>query len=95
MHGNLQELVCTACDHAETVDGLRGREMPPLCPACGSVLRPNVVLFGEALPEEAMDRFVTALEEGFDLIITIGTSGAFPYIAETGVVGGAGRRAHG
>lgn len=82
VHGNLQELVCTACDHAETVDGLRGREMPPLCPACGSVLRPNVVLFGEALPEEAMDRFVTALEEGFDLIITIGTSGAFPYIAE-------------
>lgn len=82
VHGNLQELVCTVCDHAETVDGLRGREMPPLCPACGSVLRPNVVLFGEALPEEAMDRFVTALEEGFDLIITIGTSGAFPYIAE-------------
>ncbi len=82
IHGNLQELLCTACDFAETVDHLAGHEVPPRCPRCGSVLRPNVVLFGEALPEAAMERFLDALDAGFDMVFTIGTSGVFPYIAE-------------
>lgn len=82
IHGNLQELLCTACDFAETVDHLAGHEMPPRCPRCGSVLRPNVVLFGEALPEAAMERFLDALDSGFDMVFTIGTSGVFPYVAE-------------
>ncbi len=29
-----------------------------------------------------MDRFLDALEGGFDMVFTIGTSGVFPYIAE-------------
>ena len=82
IHGNLQELMCTGCAFEETVGDLSGRQLPPLCPACGSVLRPKVVLFGEALPEAAMDRFLDALEGGFDMVFTIGTSGVFPYIAE-------------
>lgn len=82
IHGNLQELMCTACAFEETVSDLSGRELPPLCPACGGVLRPKVVLFGEALPEAAMDRFLDALEGGFDMVITIGTSSVFPYISE-------------
>lgn len=82
IHGNLQNLVCTACDFAETISELHGRALPPLCPACGSVLRPKVVLFGEALPEAAMNEFLDALDDGFDMVFTIGTSGVFPYIAE-------------
>lgn len=82
IHGNLQELACTGCTFEETVDDLSGHDLPPLCPQCGSVLRPKVVLFGEALPEEAMERFLDALDTGFDMVFTIGTSGAFPYIAE-------------
>lgn len=82
IHGNLQELVCTGCDFAEAVADLSGHQLPPLCPACGSVLRPQIVLFGEALPEAAMDRFLGALDDGFDMVFTIGTSGVFPYIAE-------------
>jgi NAD-dependent deacetylase len=82
IHGNLQELICTECDFQETVTDLSGHEMPPHCPVCSSVLRPRVVLFGEALPEAAMARFMDAMEEGFDLVFTIGTSGVFPYIAE-------------
>ena len=45
-------------------------------------MRPKVVLFGEALPTEAMQRFMAALEQGFDMVFTIGTSGVFPYVAE-------------
>lgn len=82
IHGNLQELMCTGCAFEESVDDLSGHQLPPLCPACGSVLRPKVVLFGEALPAAALDRFLDALDGGFDMVFTIGTSGVFPYIAE-------------
>lgn len=82
IHGNLHELACTRCRYEETVVDMEGRGIPPLCPACGSVLRPQVVLFGEALPDEAMNRYLGALEMGFDVVFVIGTSGVFPYIAE-------------
>ena len=82
IHGNLQELMCTACAFEEAAADLSGHQLPPLCPACGGVLRPKIVLFGEALPEAAMERFLDALDAGFDMVFTIGTSGVFPYIAE-------------
>ncbi len=82
IHGNLQELLCTECDFKEQVEDFDGRSLPPRCPECGSVLRPKVVLFGEALPTVAMQRFMAALEQGFDMVFIIGTSGVFPYIAE-------------
>nr|MBL8410096.1 NAD-dependent deacylase [Dechloromonas sp.] len=82
IHGNLQHLVCTGCEHEEAVPDFSGREVPPLCPDCGAVLRPNVVLFGEALPEESLDQFIDALQEGFDIVFSIGTSSVFPYITQ-------------
>ncbi|AXS79982.1 NAD-dependent deacylase [Dechloromonas sp. HYN0024] len=82
IHGNLQELECTECSHEEAAADLSGREVPPLCPQCGAVLRPKVVLFGEALPEEPLDRFIDAFQDGFDMVFTIGTSSIFPYITQ-------------
>ncbi len=82
IHGSLHDLVCTECSHEESIADLAGREIPPLCPACGAVLRPKVVLFGETLPEERMDRFLDGLEQGYDLVFSIGTSSVFPYIVE-------------
>jgi NAD-dependent SIR2 family protein deacetylase len=61
---------------------MSGREIPPRCPACGGVLRPKVVLFGEALPEDELERFIIALQEGFDIVFSIGTSSVFPYIVQ-------------
>ncbi|MDP3539579.1 MAG: NAD-dependent deacylase [Azonexus sp.] len=82
IHGNLQELMCTSCTHEEAAVDFRGREIPPLCPVCGAVLRPKVVLFGESLPEDELDRFIEALQEGFDIVFSIGTSNVFPYITQ-------------
>jgi NAD-dependent deacetylase len=89
IHGNLQELACTSCSHQEVAADMSGREIPPLCPACGAVLRPKVVLFGEALPEDELDRFIDAFQEGFDIVFSIGTSSAFPYIAQPVVLAAA------
>jgi NAD-dependent deacetylase len=82
IHGNLQELMCTACDYEEVANDFSGREVPPRCPECAAVLRPKVVLFGEALPEDELDRFIDALQEGFDIVFSIGTSNVFPYITQ-------------
>lgn len=82
IHGNLQVLMCTSCSHEEAAPDFGGREVPPLCPTCGAVLRPKVVLFGETLPEEALDNFIEALEDGFDIVFSIGTSSIFPYITQ-------------
>jgi len=46
---------------------------PPHC-ECGSLLRPDVVWFGEMLPEGAMDRAAGAIRDA-DLLLVVGTSG--------------------
>lgn len=75
-HGNLLTDICSApdCDFrgegAEPQDESSG---PPPCPACGSALRPAVVWFGEAIPEEALDRAFAAVAD-CDVFLSVGTS---------------------
>ncbi|MDB4948200.1 MAG: Silent information regulator protein Sir2 [Gemmatimonadetes bacterium] len=49
-------------------------EDPPPCPVCGSPLRPDVVWFGEMLPERAVER-AWAGAERCDVLLMVGTSG--------------------
>jgi NAD-dependent deacetylase len=83
IHGQLQPLYCQAC-HAQD-DDLAGRltqSLPPLCSSCSGVMRPPVVLFEERLPEQATATLRRELAKGFDLVMSVGTSASFPYIAE-------------
>ena len=60
--------------------GIIGAQLPP--PA--DLRRPdasNVVLFGEELPASALLRLEHALDAGFDLVCSVGTTSVFPYIA--------------
>ncbi|MCC5812569.1 MAG: NAD-dependent protein deacylase [Ectothiorhodospiraceae bacterium] len=82
IHGNTGTLLCTGCGHRDTESDWRSLPIPPRCPRCDTVLRPEVVLFGEALPERELDRLDAALARGFDMVFTIGTTSVFPYIAE-------------
>jgi NAD-dependent deacetylase len=50
------------------------RRTPPSCPVCGGRIRPGVVWFGEALPEDAWQRAESAFRAA-DLVIVVGTSG--------------------
>jgi NAD-dependent deacetylase len=49
-----------------------GTELPPMC-RCGGMLRPDVVWFGEALPEDALARAFEKARE-CDLMLVVGTS---------------------
>ncbi len=81
IHGDIHDLHCTRCDYAMTVSDYSGLDLPPSCPRCRAPVRPRVVLFGEMLPTHAIQQLYAELDEGFDLIFSIGTTSVFPYIA--------------
>lgn len=81
IHGNVHELFCTECQREWTVSNYAALRMPPRCEDCRGPVRPRVVLFGEMLPAPALERLDAALQEGVDVVISIGTSSAFPYIS--------------
>ncbi len=76
VHGHMREATCMRCYQAVSTDGLigpfvDGGEMPHC--SCGGVLKPNVILYGEQLPAEA----VTAAREdaaACDLMLVAGSS---------------------
>jgi NAD-dependent deacetylase len=82
IHGNVHTLDCTACSYTTEVPDYAALTIPPSCPRCGGLLRPRVVLFGELLPHDAVAELHRALRSGFDLVISVGTTSAFPYIAQ-------------
>jgi len=82
IHGDVHRLVCTRCGHRWRVTSYAGLDIPPSCPECASLVRPEVVLFGEMLPLDRTKLLQEQLIQGFDAVFTIGTTSVFPYIAE-------------
>jgi len=82
IHGSLQDIYCTVCDYQTRVPDYGGLDIPPGCPQCNGILRPDVVLFDEVLSPQKTAHLAQELEKGFDLIFTIGTTSVFPYIAQ-------------
>ena len=72
LHGNIRRSRCSA--ENVTVEPEEAEHLPPLCPNCGSPLRPDVVLFGEALPAEALGAASEAARS-CDVFLSVGTSG--------------------
>ncbi len=83
IHGEVKTLFCMSkkCTYRTTVADYSGLEIPPKCPTCGSYIRPTVVLFGENLPRAAIKDYQRETDFGFDLVVSIGTTSVFPYIA--------------
>ena len=46
------------------------------------MLRPDVILFGEMLHEETVEKLYQECQQGFDAVFSVGTTSVFPYIAE-------------
>jgi NAD-dependent deacetylase len=76
VHGSIETSSCTACATAfglDEVDSLFDERGVAICGACGGAVKPDVVLFGELLPEEAMAR-ASELAEVADLMLCVGSS---------------------
>ena len=76
VHGSIETSSCLECGTAfglDEVDAIFDGRGVAVCSACDGAVKPDVVLFGELLPEEAMER-ATALAEGADLMLCVGSS---------------------
>lgn len=70
-HGNGSTLSCLWCGAAYQAAGKCGIH-PPRC-SCGKILKPDVVMFGEAIPVEALNRSFDLASQA-DALLVIGTS---------------------
>jgi len=73
LHGSIRRVRCTSCSYRAEVSE-PPTEIPPRCPECGSLLRPDVVWFGEPIPSEALSRALELCERAAGIIV-VGTSG--------------------
>lgn len=74
IHGTYKTATCTQCGKKYTIDQILSLlENLPLCSDCSSIIKPDVVMFGEQLPYEA---FLEAkyLSQDADVMIVAGSS---------------------
>ena len=71
LHGSIIRIKCTVCDFTDNITE-NFESLPPKC-KCGSMLRPDVVWFGEPLPQNIWQ---SAIKEASicDVMIIVGTS---------------------
>lgn len=75
LHGNLGYVICASERTPVSPDEFvpAGEDRPPLCPRCGSYLRPDVVWFGETLSMGRISE-AQAAAAGCDVFLSVGTS---------------------
>lgn len=90
LHGNIWRARCTSCAFSHDLRVVTAGARPPVCPECGEALRPDVVLFGEMLPEGAFEQ-AAAKARACELCFVIGTSAlVYPAAALPEIAGAAG-----
>jgi len=73
VHGSIRTSSCLACGAVVPFAEVVALLPVPACPDCGRILKPDVVLFGELLPEAAIAR-ATQLAAGAGLLLVVGSS---------------------
>ncbi|ABL87969.1 Silent information regulator protein Sir2 [Pyrobaculum islandicum DSM 4184] len=86
LHGSLWRARCVKCGLTYRLER-PVEEILPRCPNCGGLLRPDVVWFGEPLPQDVWNKAVELAHKS-DVVLVIGTSGVvypaayIPHIAK-------------
>jgi NAD-dependent deacetylase len=91
VHGHMRDATCVRCFHMVPAPPLMEKFIEdgelPLCPVCGGVMKPNVVLIGEMLPVRVMYEADQESKQ-CDVMLIIGSSlevapaGDLPFIAK-------------
>ena len=85
-HGTSQTLTCVTCNNKYNSTMLL-ESIPPYCPKCNGLLKPDFVFFGEPIPQEVLSESIKEASLA-DVFLLIGTTGeimpasTIPYIAE-------------
>ncbi len=73
-HGSLKKLVCLKCRTKYDISQIDLNTLPPGCKKCDGILKPDVIFFGEAIPENASTQAFNETKKA-DCFILIGTTG--------------------
>ncbi len=73
LHGDIWLVRCTECDYRDEDRRVPLPELPPRCPRCGAMLRPDIVWFGEALDARTLNLAEQAFRRA-DIALVVGTS---------------------
>jgi NAD-dependent deacetylase len=77
LHGNMQWMICLSCGQKYPVELMTKNIAPdddvPECEKCGGILKPDVIFFGDALPQKVL-MIATHEAQNCDLFIVIGSS---------------------
>ena len=73
LHGNIWKMRCTQEGIVLENREASLREIPPLCPECGALLRPHVVWFGESLDMAVLHQS-SLISSACDVMLVVGTS---------------------
>ena len=73
LHGSIHRNYCTQCHAFYGPDFIAGGEGVPLCPVCGGLVKPDVVLYEEGLDQETVKGAVEAIRRA-DVLMVGGTS---------------------
>jgi NAD-dependent deacetylase len=71
LHGSIIRIKCTSCNFMDNIS-TSFTKLPPRC-SCGNILRPDVVWFGEPLPQDVLQEAM-AHASSCDVMIIAGTS---------------------
>ncbi len=73
-HGNSHSLVCMACGKMFGIEDVHFDNLPVRCDACGGLVKPDFIFFGEGIPPQAYEKSLEAARRA-DLFLVIGTTG--------------------
>ncbi len=73
VHGSIRTSSCLACGTVVPFAEVVALLPVPACPSCGRILKPDVVMFGELLPEAAIER-ATQLAAAAGVLLVVGSS---------------------
>ncbi len=72
LHGSVHRNYCTSCGHSYTLQEMFDKAPLPRC-SCGSIIKPDVTLYEEALKENIITQAIEAIAAA-DMLIIGGTS---------------------
>ena len=86
-HGNTRRLICMECRTLYPSAEISLDILPPLCPSCGGLLKPDAVFFGESIPAAALLQAQVDVQQ-CEVMLVVGTSGlvepaaSLPFLAK-------------
>jgi NAD-dependent deacetylase len=72
LHGSIIRIKCSVCDFNDNIPTSFDK-LPPKCNSCNNILRPDVVWFGEPLPQDIWNQAISEANS-CDVMIIAGTS---------------------